>query len=91
MPQQAGGRAGGPHLRQRLHRVLCVDVAQDDTQAEGALQLLDAVVDVLRLQQVVPAGERGGVENKGGCFITLRGSGEGAGRVEWEARQGVRR
>lgn len=46
------------HLRQRLLRVLCVHVAQDHAQAEGALQLADAMVDVLRLQQVVP--ETGG-------------------------------
>ena len=48
-------RATQARLRQRLHRVVGVHVAQDDAQAEAALQLADAVVDVLRFEQVVPA------------------------------------
>jgi hypothetical protein len=43
------------NLRQRLHRILCVHVAHDDAQAVAALKLLDALVDVLRPQQMVPA------------------------------------
>ena len=42
-------------LCQRLHRVFGVHVAQNDSQTEGALQLTDAMVDVLGLEQVVPA------------------------------------
>ena len=42
-------------LRQGVHGVLRVHVAQQHAQAVRALQLLDAPVDVLRLQQVVPA------------------------------------
>ena len=41
-------------LRQGVHGVLRVHVAQQHAQAVRALQLLDATVDVLRLQQVVP-------------------------------------
>ena len=41
-------------LRQGVHGVLRVHVAQQHAQAVRALQLLDAPVDVLRLQQVVP-------------------------------------
>ena len=46
-------------LRQGVHRVLGVHVAQQHAQAVRALQLLDAPVDVLRLQQVVPARAEG--------------------------------
>lgn len=57
--------AAPAHLRQWLRRVLGVNVAQDEAQPEAALQLLDARVDVVRLQQVVPAQAaapcRGGV------------------------------
>ena len=42
-------------LPKRLHGVVDVHVAQQDAQPERALQLLDAPVDVQRLQQVVPA------------------------------------
>lgn len=38
------------NLRQWLYCVFCVHVAHDDAKAVGALELLDAVVDVLWLQ-----------------------------------------
>lgn len=41
-------------LRQGVHSILGVHMAQQHAQAVRALQLLDAPVDVLRLQQVVP-------------------------------------
>ena len=41
-------------LRQGVHGVLGVHMAQQHTQAVRALQLLDAPIDVLRLQQVIP-------------------------------------
>lgn len=43
------------YLAEGLHHVVHVHVAQDDAQAVAALQLLYAVVHVLRLQQVEPA------------------------------------
>ena len=41
-------------LRQGVHSILGVHMAQQHAQAVCALQLLDAPIDVLRLQQVVP-------------------------------------
>ena len=43
-------------LRQRLHGVLSIHVAEHDAQAVGALQLPNAPVQVLWLQQVEPGG-----------------------------------
>lgn len=41
-------------LGQGLHHVLHIDVAHQQAQAEAPLQLLDAVVHIVRLQQVEP-------------------------------------
>ena len=45
-------------LSQRLNRILGVNVAHDDAHAVQALQLLDAAVDVVWLQQVVSCSFR---------------------------------
>lgn len=41
-------------LRQRLHYILHINVTDQQPQAEAALQLLDAMVHILRLEQVKP-------------------------------------
>ena len=41
-------------LRQRLHYILHINVTDQQPQAEAALQLLDTMVHVLRLEQVKP-------------------------------------
>jgi hypothetical protein len=41
-------------LRQRLHGVLHIHLAQHNAQPEAALELLDALVDVFGFQQVKP-------------------------------------
>jgi len=41
-------------LRQRLHHILHINVTDQQPQAEASLQLLDAMVHVLRLEQVKP-------------------------------------
>lgn len=60
-------------LLQGLHHVVDVHVAQQHPEAEAALKLLDAVVDVLRLQQVVPAHP---VTQSGTAFRHWEGSGQ---------------
>ena len=42
-------------LSQGLHHVLHINVADEQTQPEAALQLLDAVMHIIRLQQVKSA------------------------------------
>lgn len=42
-------------LGQGLHHILHINVADEQTQPEAALQLLDAMVHILRLQQVESA------------------------------------
>lgn len=41
-------------LRQRLHYILHINVTDQQPQAEAALQLLDTMVHVLRLEKVKP-------------------------------------
>ena len=46
-------------LRQRLHHILYINVTDQQPQAEAALQLLDTMVHVLRLEQVKPVQTSG--------------------------------
>lgn len=48
-------QGGLDDLGQGLHHILHVNVADEQTQPEATLQLLDAMVHILRLQQVEPA------------------------------------
>lgn len=52
------GNGGFGHLLQRLDHIVHIHVAEQDAQGEAALQLPYAEVDVVRLQQMIPAQGR---------------------------------